>query len=360
MLSIRDLLRHDIAGLEPYPPPPTMEALQQRLGRPIVKLDANENPYGASPRVYEALQRCNVLRYPDSACTDLRARLGEYLNTDPSRIICSVGGDEMIDLLTRLFLDPGDEMVDCTPSFLMYAISGAVNRARIVAVPRDRDFAVDVDRVERGLSDRTKLIFLCNPNNPTGNMTPDADIIRLLDTGRMVVLDEAYAEFSGHSLVHLASQYPNLVVLRTMSKWAALAGVRLGYAVVDPSLLAEFTKLKSPYNVSVTAQVAGVASLEDRAYLLANVGLISAERERLYRQLQALDYGCVYPSVTNFLYWTVPFGHAADWRQALMDRGVLIRALRDPDEALRFSVGMPQESEILLAALEEVRAELAS
>jgi histidinol-phosphate aminotransferase len=358
-VSIHDLLRKDVAELEPYPPPPTTELLERRLGRSIVKLDANENPYGASPRVYEALRHCNALRYPDAACTELRERLGEYLDTDPARIVCGVGGDEIIDLLTRLFLDPGDEMIDCTPAFLMYAISAAVNRGRTVAVPRDEDFAVDVEGVERALSDRTKMIFLCNPNNPTGNMTPDADIIRLLDTGRILVLDEAYAEFSGHTLVHLARRYPNLVVLRTMSKWAALAGIRLGYAVVDPSLVTEFTKLKSPYNVAITAQVAGVASLEDQEYLMGNVRAIIAERDRLCGRLRALGYGRVYPSVTNFLYWTVPRGRATTWRQAMMERGVLIRALSDPGEALRFSVGTPEESDVLLAALEDVHAQLA-
>jgi histidinol-phosphate aminotransferase len=358
-VSIHDLLRQDIAELEPYPPPPTIEMMQQRMGRSMVKLDANENPYGASPRVYEALRHCDALHYPDAACTELRARLGEYLGTDPAGILCGVGGDEIIDLLTRLFLDPGDEMIDCTPAFLMYAISTKVNRGRTVIVPRDENFAVDVEAVERALSDRTKLIFLCNPNNPTGNMTPDADIIRLLNTGRILVLDEAYAEFSGHSLVHLTQRYPNLVILRTMSKWAALAGIRLGYAVVDPSLIAEFTKIKSPYNVAITAQVAGVASLEDRAYLMRNVRSIIAERDRLCHQLRSLGYGRVYPSAANFLYWKVPRAKAATWRQAMMERGVLIRALSDPAEALRLSVGTPGESETLLDALEDVHAQLA-
>lgn len=358
-MSLRDLLRKDLSRLQPYPPPPTMEMVAQRLGRPVVKLDANENPYGPSPRVHEALQRCNLLRYPDSACTELRARLADYLDSEPERILCTVGGDEMIDLLTRLFLDPGDEMIDCSPSFLMYAISGAVNRGCVVRVPRGKDFAVEVEEVEAALTDRTKLIFLCNPNNPTGNPTPDAAILRLLETGRVLVLDEAYAEFSGHSLVSLAAAYPNLVILRTMSKWAALAGIRLGYAVVDPSLIPEFTRLKSPYNVSAAAQAAGVASLDDRAYLMDNVRAICAERDRLYERLRALDYGEVLLSETNFLYWRLPFGQAAEWRREMLERGVMIRALVDPEEALRFSVGTPEESDALLAVLEEVHASLA-
>ncbi len=358
-MTLSALLRRDLGDLQPYPPPPTIDMLEQAAGRPIVKLDLNENPYGPSPLVLEALARCNPAGYPDSACTELRACLAEALQIGPERVVCSVGGDEMIDILTRLFLDPGDELIDCTPSFLMYSISGRVNRGCIVTVPRDQDFAVDVGAVEAAITDRTKMIFLCNPNNPTGNLTPEPDILRLLDAGRILVLDEAYAEFSGVSYVPLVEHYPNLVILRTMSKWAALAGIRLGYAVLDPSLYSEITKLKSPFNVGVPAQVAGIASMRDRAYLLGNVRLLIAERERLRTCLAALPYGRVYPSEANYLYWRLPFGTAAAWRSALLERFVLVRALRDPVEALRFSVGTPPQSDALMAALEGAHDELA-
>jgi histidinol-phosphate aminotransferase len=358
-VSVEHLLRRDLAALEPYPPPPTIEMLEERLGRPVVKLDANENPYGPSPRVHEALSRCNVERYPDAGCTRLRELLGAFLPTDPERIVCTVGGDELLDLITRLFLEPGNEAIDCTPSFAMYHVTARANGGRVVDVPRGEGFAVDLDGVLRALTDRTKIIFLCSPNNPTGNPTPRAHIERLLETDRILVLDEAYAEFAGRTLVPLAERYRNLVVLRTMSKWAALAGIRLGYAVMDPLLIAEMTKLKAPYNVSSAAQAAGIASLEDAGYLMGNVRRIVEERERLFSRLQALPYGHVYPSETNFLYWRLPFGNARAWRDAMMERGVLIRALRKPVQALRFSVGLREESEALLAALEEVHALMA-
>lgn len=358
-MNLRDLMRADLTSLEPYTLPPDVEALSRRIGRPVVKLDSNENPYGAAPGVAAALSRADAAHYPDADATELRNELSRYLGVEPERIVCSVGGDEMIDLLLRLFLEPGDSIVDCTPSFMMYELSAIYNHGRVVPVPRDACFAVDVEAVEAALEPRTKVIFLCNPNNPTGNITPREDIIRLLETGRVVVLDEAYAEFAGFSHVDLAPQRPNLVVLRTMSKWAALAGIRLGYAVVAPEVREEMAKIKSPYNVGIAAQAAGVASLRERDYLMANVQKILEERERLYARLKAWGRGTVYPSHTNFLYWTTGGVDVRRMREALMERGVLIRAFPQPVQALRFSVGTPEESDILMAALEETYGELA-
>lgn len=351
-------MRADLVALDPYPPS-TLRALEARLGRPVVKLDANENPYPASPLVAAALSTCAVERYPDAESTELREHLSAYLGVPAERIICSVGGDEMIDLILRLFLEPGDEVIDLTPSFVMYALSTIYNRGVVVAVPRRDGFAIDVAAIEAALTPRTKIIFLCNPNNPTGNRTPLEDIERVLATGRVVVLDEAYAEFAGYTHVDLTDRWPNLIVLRTMSKWAALAGIRLGYAVADPTVREEMLKIKSPYNVGIAAQAAGVASLRDREYLMGNVRRLVAERERLCARLAAWGRGTVYPSDGNFLYWTTGGLDARALRAAMAERGVLIRTFHTPVEALRISVGAPKQSECALAALEEAYAELA-
>lgn len=355
-MTVHDLMRRDLVELEVYPPSPTIAELELRLGRHVVKLDANENPYGPSPLVAPALAACCVERYPDAESTALRRSLGAYLGVDPAGIVCSVGGDEMLELILRLFLNPGDEVIDLPPAFVMYELCTLYTGGRLVRVPRRADLGVDVDAVERAITPRTKVIFLCSPNNPTGNPTPDEDVIRLLEQGPVVVLDEAYAEFAGRTLVRLVERYPNLVVLRTMSKWAALAGIRLGYAVMDSAVAREMNKVRSPYNVSIAAQVAGEASLQDREYLMANVRKIVEERERLYHRLAALPYGTVYPSQTSFLYWKLDQGSADTWKEALLRQGVLVRTVHFPCEALRFSVGMPQESEILLQALETVHA----
>lgn len=358
-MSLRRLMRADLVALQPYTLPPDREALGREIGRTVVKLDANENPYGPAPGVAGTLACADLAPYPDAGSTQLRAALSEYLGVGPERIVCSAGGDEMIDLLLRLFLEPGDEVIDCTPSFLMYELSTVYNRGTVVPVPRDERFAVRVEAVEEAITPRTKVIFLCNPNNPTGNPTPREDIVRLLQLGCILVLDEAYAEFAGYSHVDLGLRYPNLVVLRTMSKWAALAGVRLGYAVVAPEVAEEMAKIKSPYNVGIAAQVAGLASLRERDYLMANVGKIVEERQRLEERLREWGRGVVYPSQTNFLYWTTGGIDARALREALMRRGVLVRAFPQPVQALRFTVGTPDQSDVLMEALEESYDELA-
>jgi histidinol-phosphate aminotransferase len=357
-MGLRDLMRPDLAALEPPPHSVDLAALERELGRPIIKLHANENAYGASPSVAQALAAVRPERYPDAASTELRAELGMYLNVDPARIVCSAGGDEMIDLLLRLFLRPGDDVIDCTPSFVMYQECTVFQQGRIVAVPRRRpDFAVDIEAVLREVSDRTKVIFLCSPNNPTGNPTPREDVVRLLETGRVVVLDEAYAEFAGYTLLSLAERYDNLIVLRTMSKWAGLAGLRLGYALASPEVISAMALIKSPYNVGIAAQVAGIASLRDRENLLENVRLIVAERERLRMKLKRLAWATVYPSEANFLYLTVAGISVPLLWEALLRRGILVRLFRAPD-ALRLSVGLPAESDELVRALGEAYAEL--
>jgi histidinol-phosphate aminotransferase len=342
-------MREDLLALEPYTIP-DIASMERRLGRPVVKLDANENPYGPSPLAAEALRTCSLERYPDPDWNELRCLIGEYLQVDPEGVICSAGGDEMLDLLGRLFLAAGDEVIDCPPSFVMYPEVAAFHRARYVAVPRDDEFRIDAGAVEAAVSSRTKLIFVCTPNNPTGNLTPESDIRRLLDTGRMVILDEAYAEFAGYTLVQLTKTYDNLIVLRTMSKWGALAGIRLGYAIAHPDVRREMGKIKSPYNVGIAAQVAAVASFRDRATLDANARKIVAERERLSRLLQELPVGRVHPSQANFLYWTTEGASALVWRDALFERGVLVRSFSD-DKALRITVGMPHETDVLIQAM---------
>lgn len=353
------LMRRDIVALTAYPPPARIEDLEADLGRPIVRLDKNENPYGASPRVAEALAGVDAAHYPDPDSSELRAQLAEFLKISPEWIVCGAGGDEMIELTMRLFLEPGDQVIDSTPTFGMYRLAAAYSRGEVVRVARGEGFALDLPGIESAITARTKLIVLCNPNNPSGNPTPREEIIRVLEMGPMVLLDEAYVEFYGRTDIDLLQHYRNLVILRTMSKWAGLAGLRLGYGLMHPDVRTEMNKLKSPFNVGVAAQAAGMASLQDHAYLMENVRRIIAERESLYGRLQALPYGLAWPSEANFLYWSTGGVSAAELRTALLERGVLVRAFFDPTDALRFSVGTPAESDALMDALEDAYGALA-
>ncbi len=376
MPSIDQLLRSDIASLEPYVPVAPIEVLAERLGLPverIVKLDANESPYGPSPRAAAALNALGgattaahseqfleplaLAIYPDPNHTFLREKLSQYTGQPAERILCSSGSGELIDLLMRVFIQPGDAIVDCPPTFGMYSFDGGIHGARMVYVPRDEAFNVDIEAVTDAVQkQRAKLLFVTLPNNPTGNLTPRAEIERLLELSVMVVVDEAYAEFAGVSAVDLIGQYPNLAVLRTFSKWAGLAGLRIGYGLFHEDLIKHLWKIKQPYNINVAAQAAALGSLEDIDYLMEKVAEIVAERERIYRHLSAMPDVQVYPSQANFLLCRLLHGDAAQLKADLMRRGILVRYFNKPrlTDCIRFSIGTPAQNDVLLAALEEL------
>lgn len=358
------LIRPQICGIEGYNPMEALEGFSARTGllpEQVVKLDANENPYGPSPRVREALgslDHCHV--YPDPQQTLLRQALGSYVGISADQTMAGNGSDELIELIARLFLEPGDAILDCPPSFGMYAFAASIQGARVLRVPRQADFSLDVEEIERTFKrpDRPKLLFLASPNNPDGSVTPGDDLRRLLALPVVVVLDEAYAEFAGETNVGLVSEYPNIIVLRTLSKWAGLAGLRLGYGVFPPGIIAHLWKIKPPFNTSVAAQAAALASLADAAYLKAGVQRIVEERERLFRELARFDFLRPYPSRANFLLCRVVGRKVNDLRCALEEQGILVRYFTKPElaDCIRISVGRPQDTRSLLAALERFQA----
>jgi histidinol-phosphate aminotransferase len=378
MPSIAHLLRPDIAALEPYTPVAPLEVLAERLGLPverIIKLDANESPYGPSPRARAALAALGggqvsldgaglqyghpdvVAIYPDPNHTHLREQLSRYTGQPPERIICSSGSGELIDLLMRAVLQPSDTIIDCPPTFGMYAFDAGIHAARVVNVPRDEAFTLDIEGVaEAAERHAAKLVFVTLPNNPTGNLTPHAEIERLLELPLLVIVDEAYVEFSGASVVDMIGRYPNLAVLRTFSKWAGLAGLRIGYGLFHEELIQHLWKIKQPYNINVAAQAAALGSLEDVDYLMDKVACIVAERDRIYAQLQSMPDLLVYPSRANFLLCRVIGGDAAALKAELMRRGILVRYFNKPglSDCIRFSIGTPKQNEVLLAALEDI------
>jgi histidinol-phosphate aminotransferase len=366
MMDWKRLLRPDIAALEPYTPVAPLEVLAERLGLPahrLIKLDANENPYGPSPLAQAALKKladspATIAIYPDPEHTHLRAAISGYVDQPAERIMCGAGSDELIDLLMRLTLAAGDSIVDCQPTFPMYAFNAGLQAAQVVDIPRDANFELDLEGIAEAAERGSKLIFLAAPNNPTGNPLPRQAIARLLELPMLVVIDEAYAEFAGESAAELVGSAPNLVVLRTFSKWAGLAGLRIGYALAHEELLAQLWKIKQPYNVNVAAEAAAIASLQDVDYLMANVASIVTERERMAAALTELPGMHVYPSRANFLLCRLSErGPTAglELRDALRRRGILVRAynragLRD---CTRFSIGTPEQNAAMLAAVAE-------
>jgi histidinol-phosphate aminotransferase len=227
----------------------------------------------------------------------------------------------------------------------------------VVVAPRTDDFEIDLEAAERSLTERTRIIILASPNNPSGNLAGREQVERLLDSGRLVIVDEAYAEFSGTSFIPMVADHPNLVVLRTFSKWAGLAGLRVGYGVFPPGVIKHLWKIKQPYNLNLAAQVAVKESLADREWLLANVRKIVAERERLASKLAGLGFLRVYPSQANFILCDLLAGDAEDVMAFLASRGIIIRYFRKPRlmNSIRISIGLPEHTDAVIAALKEWR-----
>ncbi|HEX6289821.1 MAG TPA: histidinol-phosphate transaminase [Herpetosiphonaceae bacterium] len=357
-MDIASLIRPDLAALEPYTPIVPFEALSERLGLPadqIVKLDANENPYGPSPRAVEAIAAYPYYAiYPDPDQLPLRRALARYTGQPESRILCGNGSDEIIDLLMRLFLAPGDAVVEAPPTFGMYSFNTGVVGGRIVQVPRDGHWNVDVERIAEAVqAERAKLVFLPSPNNPDGSILPRAAVERLLELPAVIVIDEAYAEFSGASVADLVGTVPNLIVLRTFSKWAGLAGLRIGYGLIPEPIIQHLWKIKPPYNINMAANAAAIASLDDLPYLMDNVRRIVAERERVFGELQMIAGLRPYPSQANFILIRLHDGRGKELKAALEQRGILIRHYNKPglSDCVRVSIGTPAQNDRLLAAL---------
>lgn len=365
-MDITSLVRADIEALQPYTPIVPFEVLSERLGiapEQIVKLDANENPYGPSPRAIEAVATYPYYAiYPDPDQTPIRRALARYTGQPVERILCGNGSDEIIDLLMRLFIEPGDAVVECPPTFGMYSFNTGIVAGRSVAVRRGPDFEVDVEEVAEAVeASRAKLIFLPSPNNPDGSILPRRDLERLLELPAVVVIDEAYAEFSGESALGLVGQTPNLVVLRTFSKWAGLAGLRLGYGIIPEPIIAHLWKIKPAYNINMAAQAAAIASLEDLDALMLNVRKIVDERERVFQALHEIDGLHPYPSQANFILIRVTGSRARELKQALERSGILVRYFDKPGlrDCIRVSIGRPEQNDRLLAALREELARAA-
>jgi histidinol-phosphate aminotransferase len=358
--GIEKLIRSELVNFVGYTASKAPETLKGKTEVPvegIIKLDANENPYGCSPRVNQALATYPSFNiYPDSGQTKLRELLAEYAGVGAERIMAGGGSNQLIDLLIRLFVGLGDEVINLVPTFDVYRFSTKINGGSLIEVLRDEDFAVDVKAVKAAISKKTKIIFLANPNSPTGNITPRKDILEIADMGLPLLVDEAYYEFSGETVVPLVNQYENLMVLRTFSKWAGLAGLRVGYGIFPPKITDYLLTIKIPYNVNMAALVAVRESLKDIDFLLSRVKAILAERERLFAKLQDFKWLKPFPSRANFIFCSVLNGKASELQQKLQNKGILVRYFDQPllKDAIRISVGKPEHTDALIKALQEI------
>ncbi len=329
-------------------------SLVQKPAAEIVKLDGNENPYGCSPRVRESLKSYPYYNiYPDPAQREFRKAVAKYIGVGQGHIVGGSGSDDLIELIVRLFVGPGDKVINLVPTFGMYSFLTGLYQGKTVDMPRRPDFGIDISAVKAAIDESTKIVFIASPNNPSGNMTSWEDIAELLKRRVVVVLDEAYAEFSGVSVASMVTQYENLVVLRTFSKWAGLAGLRAGYGIF-PEKLARYTmKIKQPYNINCAAQAAVLASLEDIGYLQQTVVSIVHERQRLMSKLAELPFLKPFPSSANFILCRVTRGNARDIKKGLETKGIFVRYFDTPllRNYLRITVGKPEHTDLVIREL---------
>ena len=282
--------------------------------------------------------------------------LADYHQIPAERIVIGAGADELIDLILRLVLEPGDGLINCPPTFGIYAFDGALNQANLITVPRRQDFSIDLEAIQQAVAaDQPKVLFLANPNNPDGGTIATEIFEQLVDLPLLLVMDEAYIEFSdpGCSVLEKVQVNDNLIVLRTFSKWAGLAGLRIGYGVFPSDFVPMLMKAKQPYNVSVAAEQAAVATMNNLSSSQANITRIITQRQRLYTVLEEIAWLRPYPSQANFVLCKVSGIPAVEVKQRLREQGILIRyfnATRLSDH-IRISVGTQEQIEILITAL---------
>ena len=339
-----------------------------RVGLPlekIVRLDTNASPFRPLSSLRElrsVLESLEVNQYPDTSYADLRESLSKYTGKPPERFVVTNGADEGLDIVTKVFLDPGDEVIVPTPTYSMYRIVSSLLGARVVGVPRRRSFGLDVDKMLKAVTKRTKLIFLCNPNNPTGTYSPVWEVERLArESGAAVVVDEAYFEYCGRSAVDLTDRLENVIICRTLSKAFSMAGVRVGYLVAGAETTGTLNKVRPPNSLSVLSLFLGRAALDHTAEMRRNVRLIVKEREKLIRGLRALTGVRPFSSQANFVLFRV-VGRDADVLHArLLARGLVLRNMsnvKGTEGCLRTTVSTPEINSRFLVELERALEEV--
>jgi histidinol-phosphate aminotransferase len=348
-------IRPVIEGLDAYTvEPPEFEII----------LNANENPWDFPTELKEEL--CQAImdtplnRYPDAGFRALREALSDYTGIAPQQLIAGCGSDELIEMICQSFVDQGDVVLSHSPSFSMYEIWNTIAGARFINVPDKEDHYPNVEKIiATALETNAKVIYLCNPNNPTGYLFPRHDIVQILEeTPSLVVVDEAYIEFKeGESQISLVNNYPNILVLRTLSKAFGLAGIRCGYCAGPKALIDAMYKVKSPYNLNTLTQQAALIALKHRDKLLDRLRILNVERRKMYRELLALPIERVYPTASNFIYFET--AKAAELDQALKTAGILVKHFSSETSqkgAIRLTIGAPEENQKVLAILKEVFA----
>ncbi|WP_419813529.1 histidinol-phosphate transaminase [Bacterioplanoides sp.] len=360
-----------VQGLRPYQPGKPIDELARELGlneKDIVKLASNENPVGPSPKALAAIQGelQELTRYPDGAGFDLKKVLCEKLNIQPEQITLGNGSSDILDFITRVFVNDGDNVVVSQHAFAIYGLVAKMVGAETIAAPA-KNFAHDLDAMLAAINDKTRIVFVTNPNNPTGTWIKKDELIAFLDKVPervLVLLDEAYFEYVDENDypngLALLNQYPNLVVTRTFSKAYGLASMRVGYGVSSPEIADLLNRVRPPFNVNSFALAAAKAAMLDEEYVAKSIAVNNSGMAYLENEFNRLGLDFIL-SVGNFISVKMPAGiNAMAVNSGLLQEGVIVRPVANYEmpEYLRVSIGVEKENQAFIAALEKVLAQL--
>jgi len=363
-MALEKIVRPHISKLKPYQPGKPVEELERELGiSGAIKIASNENPHGPSPKALAAMREKldEMNRYPDGAAWELREKLAERFAVDAGQLVFGCGADEVLELLAKSFLAPGDEVVYAWPSFAMYPVVVAGMGATGVQVPLNDDLVHDLPAMSRAVTARTKMVVLCNPNNPTGtSFGRDAfdAFVASLPGEVVLVVDEVYIEFAAREdfpdTLSLLASRPGTISLRSFSKLYGLAGLRIGYGLCDLELAGILDRARHPFNVSRLAEIGAVAALDDTAHVETTLGRNREGADLLTRELEALGVR-VWPTDTNFLLIRTE-ATGAETYEGLLREGVIVRPLPGTglDHHVRVTIGTPEENERLVKCMRKL------
>lgn len=360
--------RKIIEKINPYVPGKSIEEIAKKYGlkkNDIIKLGSNENPLGPSPKVIDAIKQNlhEIHRYPESNINDLKKAIASYSGVSENEIIVGGdGADEIIDLLGKTFIEPGDEFIVPLPSYTYYEYALKPYGAKLVPASWDiKKNKLNVDSVLEKITNKTKLIFLCSPNNPTGGLIDKKEIKKILEsTSALVIVDEAYFEFAGISNVDLLEKYPNILILRTFSKVLGLAGMRVGYGISNPEIISDMHKVKPIFSLTRLSYIAALTVLKDKKYIRNSINYIIKSREYLYEELSKFKEFKPLKSYANFILVDIRDSGMTSTEicEKLLKRGIIVRdcsSFRGLDEYwIRITVGKIEENKKLIDTLKEI------
>lgn len=353
----------DIMKIKSYQPGKPIEEVKRELGlKTVAKLASNENPLGPSNKAIEAIKKYagKVNIYPDGGGYYLKRALVEKLGLEEEKIILGNGSDEIISLITRVFLQKGEEAIMGDPSFLMYKIDTQLSQARIIPIPLN-DFRLNLPAMAKAITPKTKLIFISNPNNPTGTIVEEKEVrifLKDLSPQIIVIFDEAYFEYvedeNYPQTINLLNGGNNIVILRTFSKIYGLAGLRVGYGISQPQIIKILNRARPPFNVNSLAQVAALASLKDQDQIIRSKKLIKEEKEYLYSKLDKMKLSYI-PTQANFI--LIKLGIKAPYiEKKLLQDGIIIRGMKayNLTQYIRLTIGTREQNEKFIRALDKI------